>query len=460
MSIERPIFWQQGTLLQPQHFQLLERIGEGHLYPYRKYLEPQFWGVGSLKLRKSALGIGSFEVTEGEFLFPDGSFVSVPENGCLAPRSFEGALESGQPLTVYLGLKKWREQGENVSVLVDTPSATATTRFCTGCDPEQVKELHAGGPVAGVHRMQYLLKLFWDTELEQCGEYELIPLAQLDRAGSEIRCSEGFIPPCLCCSASPTLHDLVREVRDQLAARGRQLEEYKAKRSVHGAEFGSRDMVYFLALSVLNRYLPLLFHYTEEPQVHPWQVYGTLRQLVGELSVFSDQVGVLGTGPNRQDALPSYNHRDLWDCFSAAQRLVASLLDEITAGPEYVVGLNYDGRYFSAELKPTIFEGRNRFFLAVRTGEDAKDVLQAVEQGVKLSSPQHLELLVTRSLPGIGLQYLQIPPQELPRRADTLYLAIDHLHEQWSAVVKERSLSLHWTGAPEDLAIEMLVVGR
>ena len=64
---------------------------------------------------------------------------------------------------------------------------------------------------------------------------------------------------------------------------------------------------------------------------------------------------------------PEYNMWTLWGCFSRAQSVITSLLDEITAGPEYVFALNYDGTYFSSDLPPAIFEGRNRFYLMVQT---------------------------------------------------------------------------------------------
>jgi type VI secretion system protein ImpJ len=461
MQIERPLFWNQGTLLQPQHFQLLERTYQGLLTPYQKYLGPHFWGVGSMSLRKSALGTRTFQLQEGEFFFPDGTFVSLADNGCLDARVFDGAwVEGGKPFSVYLGLRKWREPGTNVVVLpsLDTVAA-APARFVTTSEPEAVQDLHAGGPESPVRRLRFALKIFWQTELDQLGEYELIPLAQLERFGAEIRFSEEFVPPCLCCSASATLQRLVSEIRDQLSARCRQLEELKSKRGIQGAEFGARDMVYFLALRSVSRYLPRLFHFTEA-ETHPWHLYGILRQLIGELSAFSDQVSVLAELRGGKKALPEYDHGNLWGCFSAARSLISRLLDEITAGPEYVIALSFDGTYYAADLKPAIFEGRNRFYLAVRTEEDPKTVLQALEGIAKLSSREQLELLVTRSLPGIGLQHLQIPPQELPRRTGTEYFAIDHRDNQWAAVAKQYGLALYWNGAPADLAIELMVVGR
>lgn len=462
MNIQSPLFWNQGIMLQPQHFQLLDRNCQGLLSPYQKYLQPHFWGVGTLALQKSALGTRTFMIQDGEFLFPDGTFVALSENGCIDARAFDEAwVEGGKPFTIYLGLKKWRDAAENVTVLPTLESVSSvTTRFATTTGHEEIKDLHAGGPESQVKRLRFVLKIFWETELDQLGDFELIPLAQLERYGAEIRLSEDFVPPSLSCAGSPSLLKLIREIRDQVTARGYQLEEHKSKRGVQTAEFGSRDMVYFLALRSVNRYVPLLFHYTEAEQVHPWHVYGLLRQLIGELTSFSERVSVLGELQDGKNVIPEYNHRDLWGCFSAAQDMISHLLDEITAGPEYVIRLADDGTYYSAELKPAIFEGRNRFFLAVKTEEDPKTVLQALEDIAKLSSREQLNMLVSRALPGIGLQYLQIPPQELPRRANTIYFAINHHDDQWAAVAKQHCLALHWNGAPADLEIELMVVGR
>jgi len=69
-------------------------------------------------------------------------------------------------------------------------------------------------------------------------------------------------------------------------------------------------------------------------------------------------------------------------------------------------------------------------------------------------------LLIARALPGINLEHLPVPPQELPRRASCLYFQIDHHSEQWAAVEKSNNIALYWDRAPEDLEVELMVVGR
>jgi len=463
MDIERPLFWHQGLFLQPQHFQLAQRCSSALLVPFYEYLAPYLWGAGELEIHGASLGARTFMVTKGSFLFPDGAYASVPENALLEPRRFDDAwMEGGKPLTVYVGLKGWNPEGENVAVVEkEDAGATVTARFISPADAEQCRDLHGAGPSAPIKRMRYVLKLFWESEIDQLGDYQLLPIAMLEKNGDEIILSERFVPPSLVISSSGTLTRIVREIRDQLASRGRQLEEMKRQRGIQTAEFGSRDMVYLLALRSMNRYIPQLAHLTEVKQVHPWLVYWLLRQIVGEFSTFSETVTVLGeVTESGERLLPVYDHRSLGECFLAAQSLITRLLDEITAGPEYVLQLLYDGTYFAAEMKPAHFEGRNRFYLVLRTEEDPKEVIRSMSLAAKLSTREHMPILIARALPGIGLEHLPLPPQELPRRAFSVYFAVDGHCDQWLMLEKTKNIALYWDKAPEDLEIELMIVGR
>ena len=78
----------------------------------------------------------------------------------------------------------------------------------------------------------------------------------------------------------------------------------------------------------------------------------------------------------------------------------------------------------------------------------------------QLSTRDHLPVLASRSLPGLGLECLPVPPQELPRRANTIYFAVDHHHNQWELVTRSHSLALYWDSAPADLEVELMVVEK
>ena len=166
MKIERPLFWHQGLFLQPQHFQLLDLSVQSLLSPFHHFLEPHFWGIGGIEIQKASLGNGIFSLLEGSFLFSDGAYAVLPGNALIEARPFDEAwVEGGKPFPVYVGVKKWNPSGENVTVLERLENLLAvTTRFVTTADPEEVKDLHSGGPEGRVKRLSYALKIFWQTE--------------------------------------------------------------------------------------------------------------------------------------------------------------------------------------------------------------------------------------------------------------------------------------------------------
>ncbi len=461
MDIQKPLFWQQGLFLQPQHFQQNDLYVHSLLNPLHKFIQPHFWGVASLDISPAALGNQTIDITKGEFVFSDNTHVVYPGNAMLAARSFESTWqEKDKPLKVYLGLRKWDESGENVTVLSDAEMISdASTRYVTTADSEELVDMHHTGPAGQVRKMKFLLKIFWDTEKDKIGDYLLIPLAVLEKDGEEIRLAGRYVPPAMNIKSVSGLFNTVKEIRDLVASRARQLEEYKSQKGVHTAEFGARDMVFLLALRSLNRYVPLLFHFTEALYIHPWTVYGMLRQLVGELSSFSDSINVMGTLPNGETLMGEYDHSDLGTLFLSSLALITGLLDEITAGPEYILKLLFDGTYFAVDLPGIKFEGKNRFYLVVETDTDPKTVIDALQGIAKLGTRETLPLLLARALPGVGLEHLPVPPQELPRRVQSVYFQIDHHSDQWKQVESGKNIALYWDSAPEDIKVELMIVG-
>jgi type VI secretion system protein ImpJ len=395
-------------------------------------------------------------------VLPDNTHLVYPGNALFESRSFEDAwIDGGKPFTVYLGLRKLDRSGENVTVLSNLDNISdIVSRYVTATDPEEIRSIYEDGPPGNVRRLYYVLKIFWETEMDQADDYVTVPVAKLVRTGDSIGLSKVYAPPSLVLSATPALEKLIKEVRDQIAARGRQLEAYKRERGIHTAEFSARDMVYLLALRTLNRYAPFLFHITDTPRVHPWAVYGLLRQVIGELSAFSEQVSAMGEMADGSYQVPAYDHRRLWECFSAARSVIIRLLDEITAGPEYVIQLISDGTYYAADLTPQIFEGRNHFYLVLDTDTPQDALLKSLATTGKLSAKESLPILIARALPGIQLTHLPDPPQELPRRSRATYLKIDTHNDQWQKVLKFNNIAMFWDTAPNDLKIELMVSGR
>jgi type VI secretion system protein ImpJ len=459
----RPIFWGQGMFLQPQHFQQQDAYHEGRLHRSLHLLIPFCWGVKSLVINEAALQNFRLEIEQCELVTWEGTLLrfqgpSLPSNTRLLPRAFEQAMDpGGRSLGVYLGLKQVQREEPNVAS--PEPAAlrpsTPIKRRRYGLQESTTPDLLTpdGAGVA----LQYLLydvQILFDDEVGPAQDSELVKVAELERTaeGRAVLLSKRYIPPCVSVQASRLLEGMLKEIRDLLTAKGRELAEYKSQRKVHTINLGSRDTVFLLMMQTVNRYIPLFHHYLEVEETHPYQMYGLLRQLIGELSTFSESVSVLG-GP-----LPAYRHDQLWECFDPAVRLAKELLNELTKGPDYVVPLIYDGEYFAGALDKRFFEGTNRYYLSIKVDLAPREVLRLLTETGKICSREEMEALRKQALSGLSVDYLENPPEELPRRAHCSYFVIDHHSYLWKRIEQRQNLAVYCELPPQQTEMELLVI--
>ena len=456
----KPIFWYQGLFLQPQHFQQTDLFTQSLLSPLRQYLQPYFWGVCKMKVNESSLRENTFEVSEGQFIFQDGTWVSLSGNARVKPRSFKDAWkEQGAPFTVYLGLRKWSDIRNNVTVLTgrDFPSDLDTRLVC-GPAADEVGDLYQQGQVTQVKLLDYGLRLFWETEIEEAGEYHLLAVARLEFNGQSVVLSQEFVPPAVTMAASENLLTITKNLRDLVSSRCRLLEAYKNPKVFLSSEIPASYLHFFLALRSLNRYIPLLCHITEVSDLHPWNVYGLLRQLVGELSSFSERVDALGKVQDGTELLPLYDHENLGTCFRDAQLLIDEILDSLFIGMENIIHLTRDGDYFRAKIPADLFESRYMYYLQVKTGESSGKIIDMAEHVVKLGCDEEIGVLMKRALPGVHLEPLRDPAPGLARRPDVLYFKVDSSSRYWYDIQKSYGICLYWKDAPEDMAADLIII--
>jgi type VI secretion system protein ImpJ len=459
MDVLKHLYWSQGVFLQPQHFQLTDFANHQRLHLLQSYSLKHFWGVGQLNIDESSLANENFVLQAGEFFFDDGTFVSIPDTAPSLVRPFAGTwTESEKPLNVYLALHRFNCWGSNVTE-VDGPEEMqrATTRFVTGKDPEEVPDLHAGGPSAPIKRLAHTLKIFFEPELEQTRDYHLIRIARLVRQGDKVALSSAYIPPCLSTGASPVLAALLQEIRDLVAVRCRVLEQYKSPNTLRRTAMDLRYLVYLLALMALNRHLPLLNHLRTAEKVHPWDVYGMLSQFIGELSTFSYTVNAAGEARDGTPILPPYDHQNLWGCFAAARKLCGELLEGIVLGPEYLIPLERKEEFFLASPPEGVFKPDTAYWLILKS-ENPDAIKDPISQHVKLSSATNISTIIALAVPGVRLEFSESPPAGMPMDPKVKYFTIDRNCPQWLDIEKTRTVSLYWPEAPDDLLAEIAVI--
>jgi len=457
----KPVFWHQGLFLQPQHFQQADQYQAGLLRPYRTLLQPHFWGVARLELASAALEHGACEIEAGEFVFPDGTYVNLPDNGVVAARTFDAdAVGADKPLRIYLGLRKFNPYADNVTQVQNLDAASnVATRYAALTDVEPVRDVYQESPDAQVKTLHHVLRIVLESEREEMHDYWLIPIAQLRRDGDAVHYDKEFLPPLLTIGAMPAMQHMLKEIRDDMTGRAMQLEGYKAP--LHGhKEFDPGLMRYKLALRTLSFHIARLFHIIESGVVHPWDVYGALRELVAELSTFTESVNVLGEGSDGARLVPAYDHQALGNCFGQLRSVLNRLLNEITIGPRYLVLMEREAALFHAAVPAEFFDDSNAFYLVFNTSQPFEEHLPGLLTTAKLAARSDVADLVDRSLPGLGMVHMQIAPPGLPRRANAHYVRIDTQDRMWSTVQQAREIALHWAEAPEDLKIEFVVVRR
>jgi type VI secretion system protein ImpJ len=462
MSIDRkqPLFWHQGLFLQPHHFQYHDAWIVQTQARQLELTSPWCWGLGALKISDGALAARQLVIDEISVRWRDGTLTETPGNAQIESLHFELADFTSGPRTVYVGLRRLEDEQVNVQTFENLADAgKADARLVVPADPQVVPDRYAAGPTGRVTLMTYVLRLFWEDELANLGQYELMPLTRLEQDGDVIRLSPNFVPPCLNLAASAVLQQMLREVRDDIIGRARQLEIFKqpmTNRTGDEGQFGP-----MLALSILNRYGPAVNSMMEAPQTHPWSLYSLLRQLVGELSTFSEYCDLLGETRDGQRLIDPYRHKDAGPALKVIIEVVRHLLNEITVGPEMLVHFEQDGAskdLYRADMQANFFGPRHRYYLMARSALDPVEFGQKMTLEAKMGVPEQIELLITRSLPGIEMLPLKTLPLGLPRRTGAIYFRLESLSDAWDAVARMGSLALFLPDAPDEMRLELIVI--
>ncbi|MCD8537048.1 MAG: type VI secretion system baseplate subunit TssK [Burkholderiaceae bacterium] len=455
MNIKQSIYWHQGLFLQPQHFQQLEMHQRFGREPFVRMINPFAWGIEQLEMAESALSNRMAEVRGLRLLLPDQTYIEYPGNAVIAARSFDKIWTDPElPFNVYLAIRRFSFNQANVTV-VDSISQVADvrTRYASLSNPGEVIDLYSGEGHALVPTIMYVGRIVFETELAGLDDHEVVALARLTLEGDQVRVAGQHVPPAVCLGASAFLGNVVKDIRDDMLGRLRQLEEYKSPKGVNAEDLDANFLMMMQAVQVLNRHVPALTHLLEVRAIHPWHIYGQLRQCVGELSTFSHRFDVYGRLQDRDDGLPAYNHESLGACFVKAREIISQLLSEIAVGPEFHVALSLQGDVYTGLIPSDYFGSRHRFYLILQS-EDVKEFDVRDLLGVaRLASNDVIADLIDHALPGVDLMELPGPPQGLPRRSDARYFRIEQMSEGWEQIEQSGELAFYWPQAPEGLRV-------
>ncbi|OEE49617.1 type VI secretion system-associated protein [Enterovibrio norvegicus] len=437
-----PVYWHQGMLLQPQHFQMESQYLQSRQNRIDQLTRNEHWGLKDIHIQVDELEQGRLVVSSGEFFFPEGSVFRVPQEATVLTRVLDDeSIPSGRTTNIYLGIKRWQREGANADEMArDQLSNALESRFYIPEDVDSVPDLYGKGLNADVRSMKFLVKIFFESELEHISDYDLLPIARLEHEGGAFRLVSSYVPPLINVQHSQRLKAQLTDIRDHILMRAKHIERFKPT-AEELLEQGGNDFGLTLVLGVLVECAWKIQDVTETPILHPRKAWSDVCSIVAKLSSFVSQLSVVGE-PGRE-RWPEYDHENLSQIFDELQTQIKQALNTITVGPQHVIRFSQQQETWYCQIEEDAFNEDYQFWLLFE-GQHREDIEEALSHLIKLAPESMLSTILMRALSGIPLQPHSTSPRGLPKEEQGVYCEIDVSHELWQETVEEGQLALFW----------------
>lgn len=443
MTQNSKIVWSEGLFLRPQHMQQHERYVERFVNLRAGDLRPFAWGFSELELETDLLAVGSLGIRRARGVFPDGTPFSMPDDDPLPP-----------PLEVDAGC---RDQVIYLTLPLRTPSQPDSAwpeASGDGLFRYRVREtevVDASGSTEG----SVLLEVGGMSArlLPQSQPLEgltRIPVARVveRRSDNRIVLDEAFIPTTQASRAAPRLSTFLVELLGLLHQRGEAL----AGRVALTDRGGSAEIADFLLLQAVNRWQPLVAHWSESQSPHPESLYASLVSMAGELATF--------TAPGKRlAALPPYRHDAQQESFEpviAALRgsLSAVLEQNATAIP---VQRRKFGVWVATVPDPGLLDSA-AFVLAGKADMPSEELRRQLPGQAKIGPVEKIRDLVNLQLPGVAIKAMPVAPRQIPYHSGYLYFEFDKQSPLWRELKTSGGIAFHFGGEMAGLDLQLWAI--
>lgn len=444
------IYWYSGLYLQPQHLQSLDLHHNYMLARHRQLAQPYNFGFIQCEINEETLLDFTLRIDRLQAILPSGEYLEYPGNSMLQPRQFrELWRQFEKPFTLWLALRRFNPGHINVG---DTPNS----RWIKPSEDGVMKDLYFNGPECNVSRIIYNVRIVSDDEKEKVVDCEFLPLIRLLYDNDRVIIDSTFCPPIVTLNGYSSLKRNIDGLCAALSNRAHQFAEYK--RAELFSDASNRDLTQFLLMRILNHSLPLLNHFCNAANIHPWHIYGLLTQVIGELSCFSEQCSFNGEWDGNAMLL-AYDHFNLYECFDNARKLIIDLLDNVAIENNSWITLSIDSqRIFRGSLQLVSWEQSGSILLMLRSAN-----LPPVEcinsDNFKISAGTSINTLIQHSLTGISAKLLNPTPRGIPNRPDTIYYDLDIKSDLWLLIKQHQNIAFYWDDSPADLLVQVIFMG-
>lgn len=442
MSLYNKVAWSEGMFLRPQHFQQQDRYLENLIRHSATAFTPHAWGIQELTIDHDLLATGKFAVSRCSGIMPDGTHFSLPDH--TAPPSPLDLDETVKDSTVYLALPLQDPRGMDIDF---NDTGKGTVRYAV--QESEVLDSSGGADAPAevqLGRLAFRLML----EGEERSGYHCIGLNRVLQvsADKKVALDEAYMPPCLDSQAVAKLPGFINELEGMLHQRGESL----AAEVSESGRGGAAEIADFLLLQVVNRYQPLLAHLGKLSGLHPEPLYRILVEMAGELATFTTQ-------EKRPPSFPAYRHDTLKETF---EPVMASLRQSLSmVSRRSAIAIPLEERKFG--IRVGVIADRSllkdaMFVLAVNADLPVETLRRNFPAQIKIGSVEKIRELVTRALPGIGLEPLPVAPRQIPFHAGVTYFALDTKGPFWKDLGKSGGLALHVSGQYPGLVMNLWAI--
>ena len=102
--------------------------------------------------------------------------------------------------------------------------------------------------------------------------------------------------------------------------------------------------------------------------------------------------------------------------------------------------------------------GRSTWVFAIRSNIGAAELIRKTLELIKICSEEFVKKLVSRSLPGLTLTHMALPPRAISASVETQYFMVNKQGPCWDHIVATRRVGVYVPGEFVDPQIELLVV--
>lgn len=443
MSTSSRVAWTEGLFLRPQHFQQNARFFDRIVRSLQSAVGGHCWGFARLDLNTDLLDLGKVAIDAGQGFFADGEVFDFPEHDLMPPAI--DVPEDALSCAIFLSIQPKRF-GDRETSLAGTDTRSKTDLIQVEDSATEVRT-----SAADVEVSQLATRLIIEKAPGKGVDGAItIPIARISDIGSngEVKLEAGFIPTVMSYGQSDVLRSFANNIEGLLEGRSETL----AARVTGASSGGAPEVSDYILLQTINRYLNVFRDLSQQPALHPYNLYRIATDLCAEFATY--------TQPDRvAPRLPGYDHRKLTETFRPVMDEVRRSLSYI--GDPTAASMPLEDRGFGIQVSKITDRSiltSAQIVLAVGAAMSAEDLRKRFPSQVKIGSVDIIRDLVNVQIPGVRIKALPVAPRQIPYHAGKVYFELERKGDYWQQLTEASALAIHVGGQFPELTLALWAI--